>query len=159
MPEYIELRGAEATEALGARLAGALPPSDSAPVHVFLHGELGAGKTTLTRGLLRGLGHRGRVPSPTYTLVEPYEAGGRRVFHLDLYRLDPGAPLDDLGLEEMAEPGSVLLIEWPERGAARYFAPDLDVTLDISPPGRRCRIDAHGAAGAVLLRRLLAAQA
>ncbi len=75
-------------------------------MHVFLHGELGAGKTTLTRGLLRGLGHRGRVPSPTYTLVEPYEAGGRRVFHLDLYRLDPGAPLDDLGLEEMAEPGS-----------------------------------------------------
>ena len=82
----VELPDAEATEALGARLAELLAPAPGGWL-VTLNGGLGAGKTTLARGFLRALGHTGRVPSPTYTLVEPYEAGGRRVLHMDLYRL------------------------------------------------------------------------
>lgn len=113
--------------ALGARLAAVLRAGDA----VLLSGDLGAGKTTLARAILAALGHRGEVPSPTFTLVEPYPAPPLRlpVVHADLYRLEAGAPLDDLGLDEALEEG-LLLLEWPERLAPGRFPDALRLHLD-----------------------------
>ncbi|MFU8878085.1 MAG: tRNA (adenosine(37)-N6)-threonylcarbamoyltransferase complex ATPase subunit type 1 TsaE, partial [Wenzhouxiangellaceae bacterium] len=110
--ETLEARGEAAMLALGARLASRL-----AGGQVWaLSGELGAGKTTLVRGMLRGLGFGGRVKSPSYGLVESYELDALAVHHLDLYRLGEPEELDFIGIEELAGPESILLIEWPERG-------------------------------------------
>ena len=144
------LASAEATEAAGAALAAAVASADTACI--FLHGELGAGKTTFARGFLAGLGHAGRVPSPTYTLVEPYEVSGRSVWHLDLYRLGDGAELEFLGLDEMAGPGAVLLIEWPERGAGYLPNEDLSIELKVIPEGRSLAFSPLTAAGAAMLK-------
>ncbi len=113
--------------ALGARLATRLAPGDA----ILLEGELGAGKTTLARAILRGLGHPGEVPSPSYTLVETYPAPPLRLAaaHADLYRLEPGAPLDDLGLDEALGHG-ILLVEWPDRLPAGHFPAALRLRLD-----------------------------
>ncbi len=113
--------------AFGARLAALLRPGDA----VLLSGDLGAGKTTLARAILVGLGHAGEVPSPTFTLVEPYAGRALRlpVVHADLYRLEPGAPVDDLGLDEALEAG-VLLLEWPERLPAGTFPDALRLRLE-----------------------------
>ncbi len=146
MPELI-LPDAAATEAAGAAVAAALGESGSVPVAIHLHGELGAGKTTFARGLLRGLGHAGRVPSPTYTLVEPYELAGRQVFHLDLYRLSDPGELEYLGIAEMTGPGAVLLIEWPERGIGAIPNSDLEVLLQVIPQGRAVRLMPHSEVG------------
>ncbi len=83
---------------------------------IYLRGQLGAGKTTLVRGFMRGMGYTGAVKSPTYTLVEPYQVGDRRLYHLDLYRVQAAAELAYLGLRELAEGKAITLIEWPERG-------------------------------------------
>lgn len=116
---------------------------------VFLHGQLGAGKTTLVRGLLRAWGVTGAVRSPTYTLVEPYalDLGGRlrRVFHLDLYRLSAAEELDYLGWQEAFGEGGLLLIEWPERGAGVLPAADLRIELAMQSPGRGLRLSGRGA--------------
>ena len=138
----LDLAGAGETEAAGAALAASLTAAGQEPVCVFLDGELGAGKTTFARGLLRGLGHEGRVPSPTYTLVEPYEAGGLQLWHLDLYRLADGAELEYLGISEMGTGNSVLLIEWPERGTGYLPANDLWVKLKVNSTGRHCVVEA-----------------
>ncbi|KAA6185067.1 tRNA (adenosine(37)-N6)-threonylcarbamoyltransferase complex ATPase subunit type 1 TsaE [Thiohalocapsa marina] len=116
--------------ALGERLRG------RAGV-VFLRGDLGAGKTTLVRGLLRALGHRGAVRSPTYTLMEPYAPGESRVFHLDLYRLGDPEELEYLGLRDLLDGEALLLVEWPERGAGVLPAPDLEILITHAPPGRQ----------------------
>ena len=119
------LDSAAATEALGARLAHVLTPG----CILYLRGDLGAGKTTLVRGLLHGLGYPGIVKSPTYTLVEPYAIGKWRLFHWDLYRLADPEELEYLGLREQLDGETALLIEWPERGpgelppAIRRYAP------------------------------------
>jgi len=138
------LADAEATAALGARLAGALPARGS----LHLHGDLGAGKTTLVRGLLRALGHAGPVRSPTYTLVEPYRlAGDRQLFHLDLYRLSDPEELELIGLRELTAEGC-LLVEWPERGAGVLPAPLLRVHLAARATGRSARLVAAAQAPA-----------
>lgn len=147
----LTLANAEETEAAGGQLARRVLRADDAPLCIFLHGELGAGKTTFTRGFLRGLGYSGRVPSPTYTLVEPYEIAGRSIWHLDLYRLGSGAELEYLGISEMAATGSVLLIEWPERAAGFLPDSDLEVTLKVISAGRAVLFEAHSAAGRSLL--------
>ena len=115
-----------ATEAFGAELARLLGAGDV----VYLHGPLGAGKTTLCRGLLRALGHAGAVKSPTYTLVESYDCGDRRVHHFDLYRLRDPLELEELGIRDYLDEGALLLFEWPDRGAG--CMPDADLVLELS---------------------------
>jgi tRNA threonylcarbamoyladenosine biosynthesis protein TsaE len=103
---------------------------------VFLIGELGAGKTTFARGLLRGLGYTGHVKSPTYTLVEPYELTDGRVYHLDLYRIVDPQELDFIGLDELLGEHAVKLIEWPERAGSRLPRPDAVVRIAARGAGR-----------------------
>ena len=121
----VTLADETATAELGARIAGGLQTGDA----VLLHGELGAGKTTLARAILRALGVQGHVPSPTFTLVQAYDAGGVLVSHFDLYRIEDAAEMAELGMEDALEQG-VVLVEWPERGFPARLATDaLTVTL------------------------------
>ena len=150
--------GADGTRGLGARLAHAWQASDAAtrvPMLITLSGELGAGKTTLTGGLLQALGHSGPVRSPTYTLVEPYRFGGRDVHHCDFYRLRHPDEVDDLGLRDLRTPGSLLLVEWPEKAEGRLGAPDLAVTLRYaSDTTREVLFDARSDVGRDVLAHL-----
>ena len=144
-----ELHLAEAadTEQLGAALAGSLCPSTTGPLIVYLQGELGSGKTTLARGLLRALGVDDIVRSPTYTLLECYETVHRRVLHVDLYRLSDAADLAPLGLRDELVAGVLLLVEWPERAAPALPPPDLRVTLTTATVGRVAQLRAESSAG------------
>jgi tRNA threonylcarbamoyladenosine biosynthesis protein TsaE len=129
----------EATLAFGACLARALQEGGI----VTLRGELGSGKTTLSRGLLRALGHAGAVKSPTYTLVEPYEIGARKIFHYDLYRLNDPAELEYLGLRDFIDKHTLTLIEWPEKGGSLLPQADLELALHVEGNSRRIRWTAH----------------
>jgi len=128
-----------ATEQLGARFADLVRTVPAGMV--YLRGDLGAGKTTLVRGLLRSLGARGTVRSPTYTLVEPYEIGGITFCHADLYRLREPAELYALGLEEYPPSQTWWWVEWPERGAGVLPVADIDIELQTAPSGRLALID------------------
>jgi len=128
----LDLPIASSTEVLGRALAAALPPT----FVVYLHGDLGAGKTSLARALLRGLGWTGSIKSPTYSLVERYPLGAREVVHLDLYRIREAAELEFLGLDDLAGREVLWLVEWPERGAAALPPADLAISLDHAPRGR-----------------------
>ncbi|HEY0341298.1 MAG TPA: tRNA (adenosine(37)-N6)-threonylcarbamoyltransferase complex ATPase subunit type 1 TsaE [Steroidobacteraceae bacterium] len=150
---------AEETEDFGARLASARPGGDNTLSVVYLAGDLGAGKTTLTRGLLRSLGVTGSVRSPTYTLVEIYEIGALTVLHLDLYRLSDPAELDNLGLREWATSGHLWLVEWPERGVGRLPGADLIVRLTAGDEGHDIEMEGVSAAGTEWRRRLESAGA
>lgn len=121
---------------------------------IYLHGELGAGKTTLTRGVLRGFGYAGAVKSPTYTLVEPYDLPGLRINHLDLYRVNEPGELEYLGLDALLSDPAVTLIEWPERGAGWLPEPDLEIWIDYATQGRTVRIEAASSRGEAVLARL-----
>jgi tRNA threonylcarbamoyladenosine biosynthesis protein TsaE len=121
---------------------------------VFLQGDLGAGKTTLVRGWLRGLGYPGPVKSPTYTLVEPYTAGGLEVYHVDLYRVADPEELEYLGLREELRPGTLCLVEWPERGAGWLPGADLEVRIEVDEPGRVICFTARTPAGQSVLEGL-----
>lgn len=147
----LDLDSAAATEALGARLAGGLTPG----CVLYLSGDLGAGKTTLTRGLLRALGHRGTVKSPTFTLVEPYQVDGWRLFHWDLYRLADPEELEYLGLRDQIDGEAVLLIEWPEHGPGELPPADLEITLSYAGEGRVCRLEPRSPSGQALLAGLI----
>ena len=142
------------TEVDTERLGAALAPQLRAGLVLFLHGNLGAGKTTFVRGLLRGLGHHEAVKSPTYTLVEPYQLAGHRIFHFDLYRLKDPEELEFLGIRDYLEGNSICLVEWAERGAGLLPAPDLDITIERQEEGRVLRYTSHTEDGAVLLRGL-----
>lgn len=135
------------TERLGAVLASSMRRSTSGPLIVYLQGELGSGKTTLARGLLRELGIAGTVRSPTYTLLECYEAMGQRVLHVDLYRLSDAADLSPLGLRDELVPGVLMLIEWPERAAPLLPPPDLRITLTVAQVGRIAQLGAESKTG------------
>ncbi len=145
------------TEALGARLAGALledaDASAASPVdgNIHLSGPLGAGKTTLVRGLAHALGIDGPIKSPTYTLVEPYSRGAITLYHFDLYRLGDGEELEYLGARDAFAERAVRVIEWPERAEGWLPEPDLHVRLSIAGGGRDAEVHARTARGAALL--------
>ncbi len=120
-----------ATTAAGRKLAGLLRPGDV----VTLTGDLGAGKTTLVRGVLEALGHQGEVPSPTFAIVQPYEELDPPVWHADLYRVEDGSELAELGLDSLED--SVLLVEWPDRAGEGAWPDALRLTLEITGPKRR----------------------
>ena len=128
----MRLQGAEETERFGRRLAATLRPGDV----VALYGDLGAGKTTLARGILRGLGFEGDVASPTFPIVQPYETLSPPVWHVDLYRIDDESELDELALDEALADG-VLIIEWPERLGARLWP--FALRLDLRREGEGAR--------------------
>jgi tRNA threonylcarbamoyladenosine biosynthesis protein TsaE len=108
----------------------------SQPVVIYLRGELGAGKTTLVRGFLQGLGYEGIVKSPTYTLVEPYELHNKKIFHFDLYRLTHADELLDIGIEDYFNQNAICLIEWPDRGQPWIASADLCCEIQILTEGR-----------------------
>ncbi|MGH8348395.1 MAG: tRNA (adenosine(37)-N6)-threonylcarbamoyltransferase complex ATPase subunit type 1 TsaE [Pseudomonas sp.] len=114
---------------------------------IFLEGNLGMGKTTLSRGIIRGLGHAGAVKSPTFTLVEPYEIGDFRAFHFDLYRLVDPEELEFLGIRDYFEDDALCLIEWPEKGAGFLPKPDLTITISPQDSGRSLKILSQGSRG------------
>ncbi|UXY16245.1 tRNA (adenosine(37)-N6)-threonylcarbamoyltransferase complex ATPase subunit type 1 TsaE [Chitiniphilus purpureus] len=140
-----------ATLALGDALAHALAPG----MTVFLEGDLGAGKTTLTRGILRALGYPGRVKSPTYTLVEPYTVSNLYLYHFDLYRFQDPLEWEDAGFREYFNPDSICLIEWAEKAQGLLPSPDWVIGLAPEGLGRRARIAAATPLGTECLARLV----
>lgn len=121
---------------------------------VFLHGDLGAGKTTFSRGVLRAFGYQGAVKSPTYTLVEPYELGNWRIYHFDLYRLGDPEELEYLGVRDYFDGRSLSLVEWSERGVPLLPPPDLEVFIELAGMGRELCFWARSPHGLAILRRL-----
>jgi tRNA threonylcarbamoyladenosine biosynthesis protein TsaE len=153
-PTCVATTSAVATEALGAALAASFEPAPQRAVVVLLHGDLGAGKTTLARGLLRALGVRGTVRSPTFALLEPHDTPRARVIHLDLYRLSSADELEALGLADYDEAGTLWLVEWPERGAGVLPAADLELRLAAGAAGHEIGLRAMSPLGQQWLARL-----
>jgi tRNA threonylcarbamoyladenosine biosynthesis protein TsaE len=145
-----------ATRSAGAALAAALLAADPPAIFVTVAGELGAGKTTLVRGLLKALGIAGPVRSPTYTLIESYPAGPRRLHHLDWYRLAGADDLEGVGFRELLAPGHWVLAEWPERAASVAAQADLALSLRYEGSGRRLEARAVTPRGAAVLRLWIA---
>lgn len=135
---------------LGTKLATVLMKGSV----VYLTGELGAGKTTFTRGFLRGLGHLGNVKSPTYTLVEPYELAKVIVYHFDLYRLQDPEELELLGIRDYFHAKSIVLVEWPSQGEPLLPAPDLSLTIRLLDDGRALDFTAFTEKGQQALQQL-----
>lgn len=146
----LDIGDAEAMERLGAALGAHLRGGEV----IYLIGDLGVGKTTLVRGLLRGRGHRGPVRSPTFTLVEPYELPPLTLYHLDLYRLADPEELEWIGIRDLLGAVSVALVEWPERGRGVLPAADLSVTIRYQDPGRWVTLTGQSAAGDRLVGQL-----
>jgi tRNA threonylcarbamoyladenosine biosynthesis protein TsaE len=138
--------------ACGARLATACEPG----LVVFLRGELGMGKTTLSRGFIRGLGHRGAVKSPTYTLVEPYELGKLQVYHFDLYRLGDPEELEFMGIRDYFTNESICLVEWPQRGAGVLPPADLVINIEREGSGRSLALRGATVLGNAVVTRMKA---
>lgn len=167
----LALANESATIALGSALALAFiecyrtMPAVNLCVH--LHGDLGAGKSTLVRALLRGLGVKGKIKSPTYALIEPYDSAYGLLLHLDLYRLTEPGELEYLGVDSLMSEAKLVLIEWPSKAGALLPAPDLSITLshyENAPtgdgasdlPGRKLHMAALSASGNLLLPKLVA---
>lgn len=150
-PFIIELADESASIAFGEAVGHALALLPEAIV-IHLQGDLGAGKTTLSRGILRAMGHQGSVKSPTYTLVEIYELAGRRLYHFDLYRLGDPEELEYMGIRDYFTDTSICLIEWPDRGQG--VLPDADLLIELEPfsSGRQARLSPHSARGRSLLK-------
>ena len=127
MQRYLD--STEATEQFGAELFKSVPSK----CLIFLQGDLGAGKTTMVRGFLRAAGYNGTVKSPTYTLVEEYIVGGRKIFHFDLYRVVDPEELEWIGIRDYFDQDSVCFIEWPDKG--KGFLPQPDIIITLKPEG------------------------
>jgi tRNA threonylcarbamoyladenosine biosynthesis protein TsaE len=141
-----QLACAAATEALAGRFAAARPADGELAV-LFLSGELGTGKTTFARGFLAALGVTEPVRSPTYTLLELYSLGALTAVHADLYRLRGAAELELLGLRDLARPGHLWLVEWPERGHRALPHPDLRLVLSVAEGTHAIDIEAGSSRG------------
>jgi len=144
-----------ATLAFGAALGKVIIPN----LTIYLHGDLGAGKTTLVRGLLHGLGFTGKVKSPTYTLVEPYEnieaqQGALNLYHFDLYRFNDEEEWESAGFRDYFNAASVCLIEWPEKAEHILPTPDIDVYFEIKPDGRNVRLVGHSLPAQICVKNI-----
>ena len=144
----MHLPDAAATERLGAALAPALAPG----LRIYLRGDIGSGKTTLVRALLRAAGVEGRIKSPSYALVELYVISRLHLYHFDYYRFRDPTEWSDAGFEEYFAGDSVCLVEWPERAGDRLPEADLEVVLTLADAGRGARLSAHSRAGATCLK-------
>jgi tRNA threonylcarbamoyladenosine biosynthesis protein TsaE len=152
MPVHLNLPDAAATERLGAWLAAGIAPGRV----VHLRGDLGAGKTTLVRGLLHALGHAGRVKSPTYTLVEPYTLSRLDLYHFDFYRFRDRSEWVSSGFREYFSPDTACIVEWPERAGDLLAQPDLQVRLEIAGESRQALVESCTSAGTAWLSSLRA---
>lgn len=144
----IRLPDAAATEALAVRLAHALPAERGA-LTLLLEGDLGAGKSTLARALIQALGHCGPVPSPTYTLVEPYSLPGGPVYHVDLYRVADPDELEYLGWDELDD--GMRIVEWPDRAPGLERAADISIRLRYAGDGREAEIGGLSSRGRAII--------
>ena len=153
----LDLADADATLALGVVLARGLPVavrSARASAVLYLRGELGAGKTTCVRGLLRSLGVSGLVRSPTYTLAETYELAPMTCIHVDLYRLRSVSEIEELGLRDLLVAGCLLLVEWPEKGGRALPAADVEADLLYQGESRQVRLASRTMLGSEWLENL-----
>lgn len=136
------------------RLGTQLAKASSGPAIFFLYGDLGAGKTTLVRGFLRGWGYQGTVKSPTYTLVEPYEINNQLIFHFDFYRVREPQELEFIGIQDYFTPHAICLIEWPDLGGEQLPAADLSCYIEPVALGRKVNIIACSERGLEILKRI-----
>ena len=143
----LELVGPEQMETLGQSLGQHCPVGQ----RIYLKGDLGAGKTTLVRGFLRGRGYQGKVKSPTYTLVEPYELDNTPIFHFDLYRMMDEEELIHIGFQDYLQEDAIVLLEWPEKAATLLQTPDLLIEIEIVDNGRKLLLSANNAIANQLL--------
>lgn len=144
-----------ATISLGKQLAELVKKELKQGIIVFLNGDLGAGKTTLTRGFVQGMGHVGNVKSPTYTLVEPYDLADWQVYHFDLYRLADPEELEYMGIRDYFNSHCCSFIEWPEKGQGMLPAPDMIIDLAYHDEQRQVSLQAKTALGERLLSILV----
>lgn len=142
------------TEQAMLDLGGALAKVCDKGAIVFLHGNLGAGKTTMTRGFLRGLGYEGTVKSPTYTIVEPYQFKNKVVYHFDFYRIHDVQELEYIGIQDYFTSDAICLIEWPENGESLLPAADLSCYIQLIDGGREVKFVANSSRGDAILKRL-----
>jgi tRNA threonylcarbamoyladenosine biosynthesis protein TsaE len=149
------LGDSDATEALGAALARSYLGGPRGGAVVYMHGELGAGKSTCIRSLLRALGVGGLIRSPTYTLVETYQPQGITCVHVDLYRLQGAVEVDELGLRDYLDAECLLLVEWPEKGGAALPPADIEMTLTYAEDSRHARLWAPTELGRGWLSKLV----
>lgn len=145
-----------ATIAMGKRIADIVKANLNHGITVYLNGDLGAGKTTLTRGFVQGMGHDGNVKSPTYTLVEPYDLLDWQVYHFDLYRLADPEELEYMGIRDYFNDRSCSFIEWPEKGKGMIASADLVIDLVYLEEQREITLQSESALGQQLLLALSA---
>ncbi|ALS31658.1 tRNA (adenosine(37)-N6)-threonylcarbamoyltransferase complex ATPase subunit type 1 TsaE [Pseudoalteromonas sp. NZS127] len=139
-----------ATVTMGNRIAAIIEQG----AVIYLHGDLGAGKTTFTRGVVQGFGHTGKVKSPTYTLVEPYELERANVYHFDLYRLGDPEELEYMGIRDYFSAQAICVVEWPEKGGEFIPVPDLNITLSYVGDERNIVINSASERGSVIIEKL-----
>lgn len=139
----INLPDESATAVFAARLSKCLKPG----LVIYLRGDLGAGKTTFVRALLHALGYQGRVKSPTYTLLEQYQAGGLDLRHFDLYRFRDATEWDTAGFNDEFDGINICLVEWPEQAAGLLPPADVEIYFEILPDGRNISLQAHTETG------------